>query len=158
MIEPYLDTSNIKINRSTVYKFNSLISEKWRQHNTFTIGDATHQTSPFIGQGLNMGIRNTHNLITKIKLVEKGISHASILDNYQIECYPDSKFIIKQSLFMGKMLFNIKPHINLLRTIVHFFNGKRGKPLDLFPAFVPETITVPNGFNPDKVPKRISYV
>ena len=154
LIEPYLDTSNIKINRSTVYKFNSLISEKWRQHNTFTIGDATHQTSPFIGQGLNMGIRNTHNLITKIKLVEKGISHASILDNYQIECYPDSKFIIKQSLFMGKMLFNIKPHINLLRTIVHFFNGKRGKPLDLFPAFVPETITVPNGFNPDKASQK----
>ena len=55
LIEPYLDTSNIKINRSTVYKFNSLISEKWRQHNTFTIGDATHQTSPFIGQGVEYG-------------------------------------------------------------------------------------------------------
>ena len=51
---------------------------------------------------------------------------------------------------MGGMLFNIKPHINFLRTIVHFFNGKRGKPLDLFPAFVPETITVPNGFKPNK--------
>ena len=154
LIEPYLDTTSVKINRSTVYKFNSLISEKWRQHNTFTIGDATHQTSPFIGQGLNMGIRNTYNLISKIKLVEKRISHASILNNYQIECYPDSKFIIKQSLFMGKMLFNIKPHINLLRSIVHFFNGGRGKPLNLFPAFVPETITVPNGFNPDKASQK----
>ena len=51
---------------------------------------------------------------------------------------------------MGGMLFNIKPHINLLRSIIHFFNGKRGRPLDLFPAFVPETITVPNGFNPNK--------
>ena len=97
-----------------------------------------------------MGIRNTYNLVSKINLVEGGISKSSILDNYQIECYPDSKFIIKQSLFMGGMLFNIKPHINLLRSIIHFFNGKRGKPLDLFPAFVPETITVPNGFNPNK--------
>ena len=51
---------------------------------------------------------------------------------------------------MGGMLFNIKPHINLLRSVIHFFNGKRGKPLDLFPAFVPETITVPNGFKPNK--------
>ena len=150
LIEPYLDINTIKINRSTVYKFNSLISEQWRLNNTFTVGDATHQTSPFIGQGLNMGIRNTYNLVSKINLVEGGISKSSILDNYQIECYPDSKFIIKQSLFMGGMLFNIKPHINLLRSIIHFFNGKRGKPLDLFPAFVPETITVPNGFNPNK--------
>ena len=150
LIEPYLDINTIKINRSTVYKFNSLISEQWRLNNTFTVGDATHQTSPFIGQGLNMGIRNTFNLVTKINLVESGISKSNILDNYQIECYPDSKFIIKQSLFMGGMLFNIKPHINFLRSIIHFFNGKRGKPLDLFPAFVPETITVPNGFKPNK--------
>ena len=66
LIEPYLDINTIKINRSTVYKFNSLISEQWRLNNTFTIGDATHQTSPFIGQGLNMGIRNTYNLVSKI--------------------------------------------------------------------------------------------
>ena len=49
-----------------------------------------------------MGIRNTCNLIHKINLVEKGISQPSILDNYQIECYPDSKFIIKQSLIYGE--------------------------------------------------------
>ena len=57
-----------------------------------------------------MGIRNTYNLVSKINLVESGISKSSILDNYyQIECYPDSKFIIKQSLLWA-MLFNIKPH------------------------------------------------
>ena len=150
LISPYLNINKLKIDRSTIYKFNSLISTKWKVNNVFTVGDATHQTSPFIGQGLNMGIRNTFNLTSKIELVEKKISKAKILENYQTECYPDSEFIIKQSLFMGKMLFNIKPHINLLRSIVHFFNGKRGKPLDLFPAFVPKTITVPNGFNPKK--------
>ena len=125
LISPYLDINKLKIDRSTIYKFNSLISTKWKVNNVFTVGDATHQTSPFIGQGLNMGIRNTFNLTSKIELVEKKISKAKILENYQTECYPDSEFIIKQSLFMGKMLFNIKPHINLLRSIVHFFNGKR---------------------------------
>ena len=150
LISPYLDPEQIVINRSTVYKFNSLISQQWRLNNIFTIGDATHQTSPFIGQGLNMGIRNAYNLVGKIELVEKGISHPSLLDQYQLECYPDSEFIIKQSLFMGKMLFNTKPHINLVRSIVHSLNGGRGKPLDLFPEFVPKTITVPNGFSPRK--------
>ena len=104
-----------------------------------------------------MGIRNTHNLITKIKLVEKGISHASILDNYQIECYPDSKFIIKQSLFMGKMLFNIKPHINLLRTIVHFLMVKGVNPLIYFLLLFLKQSQCQMDLTQIR-PKRISYV
>ena len=154
LISPYLAPDKIQINRSTVYKFNSLISQKWRLNNIFTVGDATHQTSPFIGQGLNMGIRNTYNLIGKIELVEKGLSHISLLDSYQTECYPDSEFIIKQSLFMGKMLFNIKPYANVFRSLVHFFKGGKGKPIDLFPEFVPKTIVVPNGFSPDKLSQK----
>lgn len=154
LVSYFLNPNDIKIERSTIYKFNSMISEKWRANNIFTIGDATHQTSPFLGQGLNLGIRNTFNLISKIGLVEKGISDQNILDNYQIECYPDSKFIIKQSLFMGGLLFNVQPYINFIRKIVYFFNGGKGKPLNLFPAFVPETITVPNGFRPKKVNQK----
>ena len=154
LVSPFLHPNKIKIVRSTIYKFNSLISEKWRRGNMFTIGDATHQTSPFIGQGLNLGVRNTLNLVNKIDLVSKGVSEAGLLDQYQIECYPDSKFIIKQSLFLGGLLFNVKPHINLIRSIIHTFKGGRGDPLDLLPAFVPETITIPNGFKPRKSSQR----
>ena len=46
LVSPYLNPDEVKIVRSTVYKFNSLISKKWRRGNMFTIGDATHQTSP----------------------------------------------------------------------------------------------------------------
>ena len=150
LVSPYLDPEEIKIVRSTIYKFNSLISKEWRKGNMFTIGDATHQTAPFIGQGLNLGVRNTLNLVNKIDLVSKGISEDRLLDRYQLECSPDSEFIIKQSLFMGGLLFNVKPHINLIRGVIHRLNGARGKPIDLFPAFVPETITIPNGFKPKK--------
>ena len=150
LVSPYLVPDEIKIVRSTIYKFNSLISKEWRKGNMFTIGDATHQTSPFIGQGLNLGVRNTLNLVNKIDLVSKGVSDDRLLDRYQVECFPDSEFIIKQSLFMGGLLFNVKPHINFIRGIIHRLNGARGKPIDLFPAFVPETITIPNGFKPKK--------
>ena len=150
LVSPYLVPDEVKIVRSTIYKFNSLISKDWRKGNMFTIGDATHQTSPFIGQGLNLGVRNTLNLVNKIDLVSKGVSEDRLLDRYQVECFPDSEFIIKQSLFMGGLLFNVKPHINLIRGIIHRLNGARGKPIDLFPAFVPETITIPNGFKPKK--------
>ena len=94
LVSHYLSPEKIKIERSTVYKFNSMISQKWRSNNIFNIGDAAHQTSPFLGQGLNLGIRNTFNLINKIYLLEKGISEPSLLNKYQQECYPDSKFII----------------------------------------------------------------
>ena len=150
LVSPYLKNEQIEIERSTVYKFNSLISTKWRVKNIFTIGDATHQTSPFLGQGLNMGIRNSYNLINKIELVEKGMSKDKLLDTYQIECFPDSEYIIKQSLFMGGLLFNTRFYVNFARGLIHFFNGGRGKPIQLFPEFVPETVTVPNGFNPNK--------
>ena len=51
------------------------------------------------------------------------------------------------------MLFNIKPHINLLRAIIHTFNGKKGKPISL-PEFVPDTVTVDNGFKPGKANQK----
>ena len=54
---------------------------------------------------------------------------------------------------MGGLLFNVKPHINLLRKIVYFFNGGRGN-LKFISGFVPETITIPNGFKPKKLIKR----
>ena len=136
LVSPYLVPDEIKIVRSTIYKFNSLISKEWRKGNMFTIGDATHQTSPFIGQGLNLGVRNTLNLVNKIDLVSKGVSEDRLLDRYQVECYPDSEFIIKQSLFMGGLLFNVKPHINLIRGIIHRLNGARGKPIDLFLSLI----------------------
>ena len=154
LVGPYLNPDDVEIVRSTIYKFNSLISQDWRVNNMFTIGDATHQTSPFQGQGLNMGIRNTSNLVEKINLVHSGLSDDMLLDSYQVECYPDSEAIIKQSLFLGGMLFNIKPHINLLRAIIHTFNGKKGKPIDLFPEFVPDTVTVDNGFKPGKANQK----
>ena len=158
LVSPYLNPDEVKIVRSTVYKFNSLISKKWRRGNMFTIGDATHQTSPFIGQGLNLGVRNTLNLVNKIDLVSKGVSASELLDQYQVECYPDSKFIIKQSLFLGGLLFNVKPHVNLLRRVVHTFKGRRGRPLDLLPAFVPETITILMASDPENRVKGVSNV
>ena len=66
----------------------------------FTIGDATHDV-PLHRSGLNLGVRNTLNLVNKIDLVSKGVSEDRLLDRYQVECFPDSEFIIKQSLFMG---------------------------------------------------------
>ena len=67
-----------------------------------------------------MGIRNSYSLINKIELVEKGMSKDKLLDTYQIECYPDFEYIIKQSLFMGGLLFNTRFYVNFVRGLIHF--------------------------------------
>ena len=71
-IAPFSDPDHTELLRHTVYKFNSLIANRWRFGNVFLCGDAAHPTSPFLGQGLNMGIRNTRNLCQKIELVAVG--------------------------------------------------------------------------------------
>ena len=73
LIEKYIhvDKSQIEIIRRQPYKFYAGMPDRWRKGRVFLAGDAAHQTSPFAGQGLNMGIRDTANLAFKFDLVFK---------------------------------------------------------------------------------------
>ena len=142
LIANFVDKEHVTLVRNTVYKFNSLIATRWRNQNIFVCGDAAHQTSPFIGQGLNMGMRNTYNLCQKIAMVHHSQADEKILDNYQAECYEPTKGLIKEALFMGKMLFNTTVFANLLRSTVSTIRGK--KPVDISPALMPKVENYPN--------------
>ncbi|MEC7183896.1 MAG: FAD-dependent monooxygenase, partial [Bdellovibrionota bacterium] len=152
ILAPYLETDHVEVQRSTVYKFNSLISENWRKKNIFVCGDACHQTSPFTGQGMNMGIRNIANLVTKIGLVLKGHSDDSLLDRYQIECYDTTLDIIKESLFLGKALFNTTLPVNILRNTIHWLRGSGKNPISILDKILPKPMALPDmlasGLNP----------
>lgn len=141
LIEPYADPDRVELVRHTVYKFNSLIASAWRSGNVFVCGDAAHQTSPFLGQGLNMGIRNTRNLCTKLDLVASGHAHDRLLDEYQAECYGPTKATIKEALRMGKVLFNTSAPANAVRNFVGN-TVRRGKPIDITKAVAPATMTL----------------
>ena len=137
LISPWADVDHVDLLRHTVYKFNSLIANEWRFGNVFLCGDAAHQTSPFLGQGLNMGIRNTRNLCQKIDLVASGLAADALLDRYQTECFDDTKGTIKEALKMGKVLFNTSPAANRLRSTVA--QARRGKPIDITAQVAPVT-------------------
>lgn len=135
LIAPFSDPDHTDLLRHTIYKFNSLIADRWRFGNVFLCGDAAHQTSPFLGQGLNMGIRNTRNLCQKIELVAAGQAPSSLLDRYQAECFEDTKGTIKEALKMGKLLFNTSPPANTLRGTISSL--RRGKSIDITAQIAP---------------------
>ena len=135
LIAPFSDPDHTELLRHTIYKFNSLIANSWRFGNVFLCGDAAHQTSPFLGQGLNMGIRNTRNLCQKIELVAAGSAPSSLLDRFQAECFEDTKGTIKEALKMGKLLFNTSPPANALRGAISSL--RRGKPIDITAQIAP---------------------
>ncbi|WP_423922951.1 FAD-dependent monooxygenase [Candidatus Poriferisodalis sp.] len=135
LIAPFSDPDHTELIRHTVYKFYSLIANRWRFGNVFLCGDAAHQTSPFLGQGLNMGIRNTPNLCQKIELVAVSAAPSSLLDRYQAECFEDTKGTIKEALKMGNLLFNTSPPANALRATISRL--RRGKPIDITAQIAP---------------------
>tara|TARA_B100001029_G_scaffold22681_1_gene15482 strand:+ start:2098 stop:3627 length:1530 start_codon:yes stop_codon:yes gene_type:complete len=104
LIQPWLEPEEYKIIRSAVYRFHSLISQKFHSENCFLIGDAAHQNPPFMGQGMMSGYRDALNLSWKLGSVIEGILPAKVLNSYEEERLPHSKFVVKGSAAIGKLM------------------------------------------------------
>lgn len=92
------------IRRKAVYQFHALVAERFRKANVFLLGDAAHQTPPFIGQGMGAGIRDALNIYWKIAFVLSEKSKSSILDSFEIERKRHVTLTIKQALLLGKIM------------------------------------------------------
>ncbi len=84
-LKPWLKKNEAKIERKTIYTFNSAISRKWRKGRIFIAGDAAHLMPPFMGQGMCAGIRDASNLAWKIVSCLKQKYDEKILSSYQAE-------------------------------------------------------------------------
>lgn len=106
IIAQYLDVGRdqIEIIRRQPYKFYAGMPDRWRRGRVFVAGDAAHQTSPFAGQGLNMGIRDAVNLVFKFDMVFKGLAGDSFLDTYQEERWDNCAHMIEVATKGGLML------------------------------------------------------
>lgn len=109
ILEDFVDTRPLEVWRIAPYRFHALVANTWRYRNAFLVGDAAHQTPPFLGQGMNSGIRDAANLAWKIELVEKYGAHASLLDSYQAERKPHFRSVVARAKELGLIIGELDP-------------------------------------------------
>ena len=104
LIEPWTPKGSYEIRRSAVYQFHAATAKRWRVGNVFIAGDAAHQTPPFLGQGMNAGMRDAINLAWKFEMVIKGESDDTLLDTYQQERLPHAQDLVEWAVDIGQLM------------------------------------------------------
>ncbi len=104
LIDPWTPPDSYTVRRTAVYQFHASLANEWRRDNIFIAGDAAHQTPPFLGQGMNTGMRDAINLTWKLPLVLKGIAPDSLLNSYQAERFGHAHDLIDWAVSIGKLM------------------------------------------------------
>ena len=68
------------------------------------MGDACHQTPPFLGQGLCAGIRDAANLAWKLALVLRCGAHDGLLDTYALERKAHVRTLVATAKSLGEIV------------------------------------------------------
>ena len=96
----WVNVDDFDVLRQLVYTFNALVADRWRQGRVLLAGDAAHMTPQFVGQGMNAGVRDAHNLGWKLAAVLRGQSGPALLDSYETERRPHVTAMIREAVRM----------------------------------------------------------
>jgi len=111
------DIADLEIIRQATYTFRARVAGRWRQDRVFLLGDAAHQTPPFIGQGLGAGLRDAANLTWKLAAVLHGRAGEEILDTYEQERRPHVTRTIRAAVTVGWALTGGQDRAAIIRRI-----------------------------------------
>lgn len=107
-----------EVERAVVYTFHARIADSWGKGRVFLVGDSAHITPPFIGQGMNSGIRDAGNIWWKIAAVESGAAGPKILDTYELERRDHVKAMVDMAVRLGGIIQTTTPAIARVRDSV----------------------------------------
>jgi 3-(3-hydroxy-phenyl)propionate hydroxylase len=113
LLETWTPKDSYRIRRAAVYQFHAAIADQWQQGRIFLAGDAAHQTPPFLGQGMNSGMRDVINLAWKLPLVLNGQCAPSLLDTYQAERDDHAHDLVSWAVDMGHLMQHFGRHRSL---------------------------------------------
>ncbi|MEY2451563.1 MAG: 3-(3-hydroxy-phenyl)propionate hydroxylase [Acidimicrobiaceae bacterium] len=111
LLAPWVQPDDIEVVRAVVYTFHAVLASPWRDRRVFLAGDAAHQMPPFLGQGMCSGVRDAHNLVWKLALVQQGLAGDELLDSYEAERSPHVLSIIETAVALGALLQTTDPDV-----------------------------------------------
>ena len=104
LLAPWTATDRLdglEVVRTAEYTFRARLAERWRDGRVFLLGDAAHQTPPFIGQAIGLGLRDAENVAWKVAAVLAGGAPESLLDTYEAERKPHARALIRKAITAG---------------------------------------------------------
>ena len=138
LLKGFTDTSDLTIWRSAVYRFHALLGQSWRDRRVFLMGDAVHQTPPFLGQGLCAGIRDAANLAWKLALVLRGDADDAVLDSYETERKPHVRAVVASAKEFGTIIGELDPDAAAERDARLRTELKSGQAVTIRQKFIPD--------------------
>ena len=87
--------------RRADYEFRARLADRWRDRRVLLLGDAAHQTPPFVGQGLGSGLRDAANLSWKLAAVLADGADEALLDTYEGERAPHARALVRTAVRAG---------------------------------------------------------
>ena len=94
----------LNVIRARVYTHNSRVAQSFVNGRVCLAGDAAHITPPWIGQGLNAGMRDAFNLAWKLAWIVKGRMRPELLDSYHEERHAHAQAMIDLADLFGSVL------------------------------------------------------
>jgi 2-polyprenyl-6-methoxyphenol hydroxylase-like FAD-dependent oxidoreductase len=112
LLRPWgFDPTNSDLTRHARYTFRARWATRWRAGRILLAGDAAHQMPPFLGQGLNSGIRDAANLAWRLALVVNGTAPEALLDDYAAERRDQAAAIVRKSVKIGGVICTTDPEL-----------------------------------------------
>lgn len=98
------DPEKLNVIRARVYTHNSRVAESFVVGRICLAGDAAHITPPWIGQGLNAGLRDAFNLAWKLAWIVQGRLKPELLASYHEERHAHAQAMIDLADMFGSVL------------------------------------------------------
>lgn len=98
------EPDKLNVIRARVYTHNSRVAQSFVVGRVSLAGDAAHITPPWIGQGLNAGLRDAFNLSWKLAWIVQGKLKPSLLGSYHDERHAHAKAMIDLADLFGAVL------------------------------------------------------
>lgn len=97
-------SDRLNVVRARVYTHNSRVAKSFVVGRVCIAGDAAHITPPWIGQGLNAGMRDAFNLSWKLAWIIQGRMKPELLQSYHEERHAHAKAMIELADLFGSVL------------------------------------------------------